>query len=145
MDDQSILTTKEFPISSLPYAAVVLVESAMVTRELFNAHLEDRMTTMDFVVGTTSTRRDTWDSRDVAFGWFSKRFPWNSWDSRVVRILADHGLRDTSLHVTLKCDRKQEAVSYQDVESHFEATTLLARICQLLPVHLVWGTRNDLM
>ncbi|KAF8079386.1 Alpha/Beta hydrolase protein [Lyophyllum atratum] len=140
-----MLTTKDFPLSRLPYAAIVLIEPAMITRKLFNAHLEDRMETMNFAVSATSVRRDTWDSRDMALRWFSKRFPWNSWDPRVVRILAEYGLRDVPPVVALKCDRKQEAVSYPDKEGHFESMTLLGRICHELPIHVVWGTRNDLI
>jgi hypothetical protein len=83
-----MLTTKAFPLSGLPYAAIVLIEPAMITRELFSAHLEDRMATMNLAVKVTSIRRDTWDSREVAFKWFIKRFPWSSWDPRVVHILA---------------------------------------------------------
>ncbi|RDB21685.1 hypothetical protein Hypma_011238 [Hypsizygus marmoreus] len=140
-----MLTTKEFALSQIPYAAIVLIEPAMVTRELFNAHIEDRMASMNFAVSATSVRRDTWVSREVAFTWFSKRFPWNVWDPRVVRILTEHGLHESSSGVTLKCDKRQEAVSYPDVEGHFESTTILGRICYALPIHLVWGTRSDLI
>ncbi|KAG5642245.1 hypothetical protein DXG03_003348 [Asterophora parasitica] len=140
-----MLSTTDFPLSEIPYAAIVLVEPAMITRELFNAHLEDRMATMNFAVSSTSVRRDTWESREAAFKWFSRRYPWNTWDSRVVRILAEQGLRDVASKVTLKCDRKQEAVSYPDAEGHFESTIILGRICCAVPVHVVWGTNNDLI
>jgi len=47
--------------------------------------------------------------------------------------------------VTLKCDRKQEAVSFPDVEPHFEGAVQLSRICHAVPIHIIWGTRNDLV
>jgi hypothetical protein len=45
--------------------------------------------------------------------------------------------------VSLKCDRKQESISYPDVEPHFEGALQLGRICHTLPIHLIWGARND--
>lgn len=47
--------------------------------------------------------------------------------------------------VSLKCDRKQESISYPDVEPHFEGALQLGRICHMLPIHLIWGSRNDLV
>ena len=47
--------------------------------------------------------------------------------------------------VSLKCDRKQESISYPDVEPHFEGALQLGRICRTLPIHLIWGARNDFM
>ncbi|KAG6919894.1 hypothetical protein DXG01_015602 [Tephrocybe rancida] len=140
-----MLSTKDSAPSKVPFAALVLVEPAMVSRELFYAHYEDRMATMDFTVRVTSARRDKWESHDAAFEYFKKRFPWSSWDTRVVRLLADYGLQGSSPCVSLKCDRLQEAVSYTEKESHFDATTLLGHICHAVPVHVVWGTENDLM
>jgi hypothetical protein len=158
-----MLTTKEFPASQLPYAAIVLVEPTIVTRELFNAHVDDRMESMKFAVSATSVRRDKWDTREVAFSWLSKRFPWNRWDPRVVRLLTvsqlcclhlicivnitsqEYGLQETASGVILKCDRNQEAASYPDVEGHFESATLLSRVCHILPVHIIWGDGNDLV
>lgn len=58
----------------------------------------------------------------------------------------EHGLQDSPLgDVTLKCDKKQEAASYPDVDGHFEATTELARICHVVPVHIIWGGSSDLV
>ncbi|KAJ3505219.1 hypothetical protein NLJ89_g7532 [Agrocybe chaxingu] len=141
-----MLTTKEIPPYKLAYAAMVLIEPTMITRELFNAHLEDRMASMDFAVAATAARRNIWKSREAAFEYFRKRFPWGMWDERVVRVLVEHGLESLpNGDVTLKCDRKQEAVSYPDTEPHFESTMQLGRICHAIPVHIIWGTRNDLV
>ncbi|KAK7448810.1 hypothetical protein VKT23_013540 [Stygiomarasmius scandens] len=142
-----MLTTKTFPVSKLPYVALILIEPTMVTRELFFEHFDDRMITMEFTVGATSIRRDTWPGREEAFQWLSRKFPWRMWDPRVVRLLVDYGLQNTpnGSQVTLKCDKKQEAISYPDVDGHFEATIELGRICHALPVHLIWGTSNDLV
>lgn len=80
-----MLTTKEFS-DNVPYVSMILVEPTMVTKELYMDTLEFRNTTMDFTVGATSVRRDTWPSKEAAFAWLSKRQPWNSWDPRVVRL-----------------------------------------------------------
>jgi len=81
-----LLTTTEISRQFLVYPAIILIEPTMVTRELFNAHLEDRMASMDFAVAATATRRDTWTSKEHAFNYFSKRIPWGMWDSRIVRL-----------------------------------------------------------
>ena len=47
--------------------------------------------------------------------------------------------------MTLKCERKMEAVSYPDTEPHFEAAIQLGNVCHTIPIHLIWGTRNDLV
>jgi hypothetical protein len=80
-----MLTTKEIPPST--FAAMVLIEATMVTREVFNSELEDRMSAMDFAVAATSSRRDVWPSRDEAFRCFKKRIPWMVWDERVILLL----------------------------------------------------------
>ncbi|KAF5337656.1 hypothetical protein D9758_012998 [Tetrapyrgos nigripes] len=146
-----MLSTKSFPIpitqhfyqSQIPYVSLVLIEATMVTRDLFFKHFDDRMATMEFTVEATAIRRDTWPGREEAFKWLSKRFPWNGWDERVVRILADYGLQEAPSSsssdsgqnqvVTLKCDKKQEAISYPDVDPHFEAVAELERVCRVLP------------
>lgn len=36
-------------------------------------------------------------------------------------------------------------MSYPDVDGHFEATTEVAKVCHAVPVHVIWGTHNDLV
>ncbi|KAJ3739650.1 Alpha/beta hydrolase fold-1 [Lentinula detonsa] len=142
-----MLTMRSFPLSRLPYVSLILVEPTMITREMFEAHFDDRIRSMEMLVGATEVRRDVWPDREEAFRWLSRRFPFRTWDPRVVRLLVEYGLYQKSPEskaVTLKCDRKQEAISYPDVDGHFEATTELARVCHTLPVHVIWGTSNDM-
>lgn len=80
-----MLMTKEIPPST--FTAMILIEATMVTREVFNSELEDRMSAMDFAVAATSSRRDVWPSRDEAFRYFKKRIPWMVWDERVIYLL----------------------------------------------------------
>ncbi|KAF8998383.1 Alpha/beta hydrolase fold-1 [Cyathus striatus] len=140
------LTTKGFPISGLPLTGLVLVEPTMVTRELWNAHLDDRMASMDLSVAATSMRRDKWRTREDAHNYFSRRNPWKAWDPRVVRLYTQYGLiEQPDGQVGLKCDRKQEAVSYPDTEPHFKATVQLGRVCHTLPVHIIWAERSNIV
>ncbi|KAF9474695.1 alpha/beta-hydrolase [Pholiota conissans] len=141
------LTTNFVPTFAHQYAALILVEPTMVTREVFASELEDRMSAMEFAVTATSARRDRWTSRAEALTYFVKRVPWGMWDERIVKILVEHGLEDDPAGngVRLKCDRAQESVSYPDVDPHFEGAVHLARICHTVPIHLIWGTRNDLV
>ncbi|KIM35057.1 hypothetical protein M413DRAFT_449910 [Hebeloma cylindrosporum] len=139
-----LLTTKGMPSNDLPFVAMILIESTIVTREVFNEKREDRIPAVDFAVTATSTRRDTWPSREQALAYFKKRLPWGSWDPRVLQILVDHGLETLpSGEVSLKWDRKQEAISYSDVEPHFEGALHLGQICHTVPIHLMWGARKD--
>jgi len=141
-----MLTTKEMPPGAFSYTAMVLIEPTLVTRELYDSQLEDRMASMDFAVASTSARRDLWNSKADALAYFSKRIPWGMWDPRIVRLYTEYGLEELpSGKVTLKCDRKQEAVSFPDVEPHFEGAVHLGRICHAVPIHIIWGTRNDLV
>lgn len=137
-----MLTTQVTP----PYAGLVLIEPTMITEDVFRAHFADRMAMMEGAVCATSIRRDRWASRNDARCWLSGRFPWRVWDNKVLDIYVKQGLRDhPGGGVALKCDRKQEAMSYPDVDGHFEATTELAKVCHAVPVHVIWGTHNDLV
>ncbi|KAK0450346.1 Alpha/beta hydrolase fold-1 [Desarmillaria tabescens] len=137
-----MLTTQSSP----PYAGLVLIEPTMITEDVFRAHFADRMATMEGAVCATSIRRHRWAGRDDARSWLSGRFPWRVWDERVLDIFVKHGLQEHHQGgVALKCDRKQEAMSYPDVDGHFEATTELAKVCHAVPVHVIWGTYNDLV
>lgn len=81
-----VLTTKYLPKG--PYPAIILVEPSVVAKELFEATIDDRMEQMEFVVRMTMARRDHWASKDEAFAWLSKRYPWSTWDTRVVKLFA---------------------------------------------------------
>ncbi|KAL0067007.1 hypothetical protein AAF712_005996 [Marasmius tenuissimus] len=140
------LSTLGVPLSHYPYVALVLIEATMITREHFHASIEDRMLQMEFTVNATRSRRDTWDSKETAHEWMMKRFPWNGWDPRMARLMADYGLRTTSTgQVTLKCPKEQESALYSDVDGHFEAMDELARICGRVPVHAIWGENADVV
>ncbi|KAF8700530.1 hypothetical protein AX14_000700 [Amanita brunnescens Koide BX004] len=140
-----LISTKEFPIADIPYVGIVLIEPTMVSRDIFYSRYEERKAALDFAVNTTSMRRDTWRSKSEAFTYFMERVPWKKWDPRIVRLLVDYGLEETGDGAKLKCERRQEAVSYGDTEPHFEGANLITRLCHSLPIHLIFGARDDLV
>ncbi|KAJ7031707.1 Alpha/beta hydrolase fold-1 [Mycena alexandri] len=141
-----VLTARNKPLRDIPYAALVLIEPTVIPRELFYLSVEDRVQTMEFVVTATTSRRERWRSREDAHSWLGRRIPWDSWDVRVLRTLIEHGLVDTSDGgVVIKCDRRQEALCYPDVEPHFTAAQELGRISGTIPVHFIWGDESPLV
>ena len=52
-------------------------------------------------------------------------------------------MQNGSGKLALKCDRRHEAFAYRDIESHFEATEQYTRICRVVPVHIVFGSKHD--
>ncbi|CAK5282531.1 unnamed protein product [Mycena citricolor] len=154
-----VLTNVNRPLRSLPFVSLILIEPSIIPRELFYQEIEERVSTMEFIVTATESRRERWRSAEAAYTWMRKRVPWESWDERVLRKLTvcrdplsrfvppltadlkEHGLEGPSDGgVTTKLDRKLEALGYTDVESHFLAPVELGRICDSVPVHFVWGS-----
>ncbi|KAJ7031718.1 Alpha/beta hydrolase fold-1 [Mycena alexandri] len=141
-----VLTARNKPLRDIPYAALVLIEPTVIPRELFYLSVEDRVPTMEFVVTATTSRRERWRSREDAHSWLGRRIPWDSWDPRVLRTLSEHGLMEMSDGgVAIKCDRRQEALCYPDVEPHFTAAQELGRISGTIPVHFIWGDESPLV
>lgn len=59
-------------------------------------------------------------------------------------VVQEHGLYELEDgRVALKCDKKREAEGFPDVDPHFEGILRLSELCHTLPVHAIWGTRND--
>ncbi|KAJ7081138.1 Alpha/beta hydrolase fold-1 [Mycena belliarum] len=136
-----VLPTQEFSLTALPYAALVLIEPTIITREHFYRNIDDRVATMEFVVAATAARRTRWRSREEAQAWLARRIPWDSWDARVVRLLSTQGLADEpGGGVVLKCAPNQEALAYADTAPHFAAAEQLGLIARAVPVHLVWAS-----
>ncbi|KAJ7605167.1 Alpha/Beta hydrolase protein [Roridomyces roridus] len=138
-----MMSLRGTPLSSLPYSAMVLIEPFLATREMYLRHAAEDTPA---AVAATMLRRTHWPSRSEAHTWLAQRAPWRRWDSRVLRIYVKHGLRETDDGaVELKCDRRQEAMAYPDVEPHFDAVREIKRVCRTVPIHIVWATRSDLV
>jgi pimeloyl-ACP methyl ester carboxylesterase len=140
------LTTLHLPTHPPPYAALILVEPTIVTREVYHGDIENRQAQMDFAVGSTRKRRDKWPSKSDARSWMGSRWPWKNWDSRALDLFVEHGLHpDSEGGVTLKTPREHEALTFQDTEAHFHAVIQLAQICHIIPVHLIWSEHLEII
>ena len=58
----------------------------MVTTELYTENIEAHEFATAMACKSSSSRRDTWDDKESAFEWLSKKRPWKSWDSRALRL-----------------------------------------------------------
>ncbi|KAJ7697826.1 Alpha/Beta hydrolase protein [Mycena rosella] len=138
-----VTSLKGLSISAIPYACIVLIEPTLAAPDMFHHYMAKGVPTS---VATTLMRRDRWRSREEAHEWLKRRAPWKHWDPRVLRIFTEYGLADTpDGRVALKCDRRQEAMAFPDVEPHFDAVEELSRVSRDVPVHLVWATGSRLM
>ncbi|KAJ7624820.1 Alpha/beta hydrolase fold-1 [Roridomyces roridus] len=138
-----VLTMKDLPVCQLVYPALILVEPTIIFKEDFYREIEERASTMDFVVTATLNRRERWKSREEAYSWMAKRVPWDVWDPRVLHMPTEHNLESTpDGGVITKADRRQEALCYVDTLPHFAAAEELRRISSHVPVHFIWGKES---
>ncbi|KAJ7175020.1 Alpha/beta hydrolase fold-1 [Mycena crocata] len=140
-----LLSVKETPVPEIPFVAFVLIEPTMATRPLFAQYVARNLPP---VVAVTNARRERWPNRAEAKAFLTRRPPFRTWDARALQIYVDSGLEDApdgSGEVSLKCDRRQEAIAFPDAEPHFAAVEELARVSGTVPVHLVWATKSDLV
>ncbi|KAJ6543386.1 hypothetical protein DFH09DRAFT_1282475 [Mycena vulgaris] len=130
------------PLQDAPYACFVLIEPTLTTPEVFRPYIAPGMPQ---VVAAILTRRERWPSRADAHEWMKRRAPWRAWDARVLRLLTEHGLEDMpDGAVALKCDRRHEAHVYPEAAPHFAAVDDIERMCDAVPIHIVWATRSPL-
>ncbi|KAJ7658282.1 Alpha/beta hydrolase fold-1 [Mycena polygramma] len=136
-----VMSLKTIPSHDIPYVAFVFIEPTLATPDVF--YRTAAANTPSYVASAMS-RRDCWPSREEAAAWLKRRAPWKRWDARVQRLFIQHGLsKNPDGSVTLKCDRRQEALSFADVHPHFDAAAELQHLARLLPIHLVWGSRSE--
>ncbi|KAJ3508790.1 hypothetical protein NLJ89_g5563 [Agrocybe chaxingu] len=143
------LATEFFnPPSRLPFSRIILIDPAM-TSKAFDDKESD---IYQFVKSTTPTRKDTWKSVDVAAAWLKARLPWAAWDERVFDVYVAHGLRalptayypEKPSGVTLTTHRLAENIAFEGKQYASNALNRLNQICVHLPVHLIFGGKNDL-
>ncbi|KAI9059810.1 alpha/beta-hydrolase [Trametes sanguinea] len=142
-------------VPGIAYAALVLIEPALITREVFDANLEERQGALSTMAGAISKRRDAWASREDAHQYFQKRFPWSVWNPRVLELYVRYGLREVVVpaadgaagetKVTLCCTKDQERATYLHVEPHFVVIDTIRNLPEPLPLHFVFGGRVDLI
>ncbi|EGO03375.1 hypothetical protein SERLA73DRAFT_174842 [Serpula lacrymans var. lacrymans S7.3] len=144
------LATVGYPLHQLPYIAIILIEAGMMTREMYETALQNP-TMFKKIKAATMKRKDIWPSRDAARQWFSLRLPWKRWDTQVLQLLVDEGLRelptlsypDQSNGFTLKLTREQDTASYDYQQHGSDCLDRLSELCPIIPVHCILGTEVD--
>ncbi|KAJ7706730.1 hypothetical protein B0H17DRAFT_1192306 [Mycena rosella] len=87
----------------------------------------------------------------AAHKYFTVRFPWNTWDPRVVRLFTEHGLRDSkdkdgNFCVIRKCPTIHEASAFQvHLEITWDAEEQVAKLSDVVPIHVVFGENIDMV
>jgi hypothetical protein len=71
-----------------PYEGIILVEPSMMDEETWYSNYEEIQPAFDMVTNAVKHRRDVWASKEKAHQYFIGRFPWNSWDPRIVALFA---------------------------------------------------------
>ncbi|KAF5367907.1 hypothetical protein D9757_007768 [Collybiopsis confluens] len=144
----SILSTTFSPSSKLPIHALILVEPAMISPSLsdFAEQFAEKMAKLSL------SQRDTWRSIEEARYWMLRRPPTMSWDPRVLERHLCFGLHEVTVDnqtgpsVTvqaLACTKEAQATAYHERHIQFEALEQLDKIATTLPVHMLFGERND--
>ncbi|KAK0492756.1 Alpha/beta hydrolase fold-1 [Armillaria luteobubalina] len=146
----AMFSTKCYRSDTHPYECIILVEPPMIDRHVFQAHLEDRKRQTSMLTKAVAAQRNSWDNRKAAFEYFSKRVPWKTWDSRVKAIHVNQGLRplnpdDPLGTITTRCSKYHESASYSDFESTFEATEQIEKVCDAVPIHIIYGKKDGLV
>ncbi|OJA14466.1 hypothetical protein AZE42_05294 [Rhizopogon vesiculosus] len=148
-----MLSTREFPLREKPFIALFLIEPSMLTPELWESHLVEEEAEIKRRMSAALHRRHVFDTREEAVNYFRERKRWNELDPDVFNVFVEHGLHsvvtqngsEKEIKLVLKCDRCHEAFAYQDIESHLEAIDQYTRICNTVPVHIVFGSKHDYM
>ncbi|KAI9064976.1 alpha/beta-hydrolase [Trametes sanguinea] len=133
-------------LPAIKYDGIVLVEPSLITREAFDANLEEREGALRDMSEAISKRRDTWPSREDAHKYLQKRLPWVMWDPRVLQLyVLEYGSYSVRIPLTLCCNKVQERASYLHVEPHFVVLNVIRDLPPSIPLHFVLGGRVDLV
>ncbi|KAJ6584447.1 alpha/beta-hydrolase [Mycena capillaripes] len=144
-----ILSTRHF--EKCPFAGIILVEPSMMDQDTWNANHKEIQGVFDMVTMAIKHRRDAWTTKEAAQKYFMARFPWNSWDPRIVQLFAEHGLKDSKDKdgndcVVRKCPMIHEASAFQvNLEVTWEASEQMSKLSGIVPIHVVFGENVDLM
>ncbi|EIW57941.1 alpha/beta-hydrolase [Trametes versicolor FP-101664 SS1] len=149
-----ILSTMADEVPSVRYEAIILIEPALITREVYNANLEEREGALKAMNKAISKRRDTWNTKEEARAYFEERFPWMMWDLRVRDLFVRYGLRQVSIpdasgkpvaKVTLACSSDHERCAYSQDEVYYTVVDRIQSLDPAVPIHYILGERADLI
>ncbi|KAJ7349637.1 hypothetical protein DFH08DRAFT_935664 [Mycena albidolilacea] len=117
------------------------------SQDFYRDYGEERNSALSTAIMIVNARRTTWPNRDEAFSYMKLNFIWKGWDARVLRTYVDYGMHDLpgSDGVVISTKKEQEISAYTNVPPHLEAVDLYRRIVPWVPVHFIFGARNDLV
>ncbi|KAJ7450533.1 Alpha/beta hydrolase fold-1 [Mycena latifolia] len=142
-----LLATQNFMPRTLPFVAMIIVEPVMCSKDFYREFGEERDSALSTAIMVVNARRTTWPSRDEAFAYMRKNFIWKGWDPRALRTYVDHGMKNlpATEGVAISTSNEQEISAYVNVPPHLDAVDSYRRIAPFVPVHFIFGARNDLV
>jgi len=104
-----------------------------------------------FLSNGAEKRRDIWPNRAEALRALQSGSSFKAWDPRLLQIFVEHGMRelptatypDQIQGVILKCPKRHEAASYRDSLGLARAAKYFRILCELIPVHIIYGEIHD--
>ncbi|KAI0750000.1 alpha/beta-hydrolase [Daedaleopsis nitida] len=148
-----VLSTISDDLPGVEYKDLVLIEPALITRELFTVNREDREGALRRTNYAISKRQDQWASREEARQYFNMHTIWQMWDRRVLELYVLHGLREvtvdkdgeTTSKTILCCNKEYERRAYVQDEVYFHVIDRIKSLDPSVSLHYIFGKRFDLM
>ncbi|KAJ3833484.1 alpha/beta-hydrolase [Lentinula raphanica] len=144
----AIFLMNERLLPTFKFATMIAIEPGI--SQLGNA--ETAMVTQ-MLTAWTWLRHDVWPSRKVAKKELQALPLYAAWDSRVLDLYINHGLRQHSAAkynppfqfkgVTTALTKEQEAATYRSEELVSDALEAYTAASRKMPIHLIWGKDND--
>ncbi|KAF9925911.1 hypothetical protein FBU30_004375 [Linnemannia zychae] len=126
------------------FSAIVAVDPTMFPKEVnMSASFDDHP-----MAQLTIKRRDTWKSREECKANLLKKKFFSAWHPEALDLYIEHGMLDVvnddgSAHITLKCPKFQEAVTFAMVGNGiYDAYERLNEV--QVPIHIVSGEDSDI-
>ncbi|KAG6824217.1 hypothetical protein H0H92_007631 [Tricholoma furcatifolium] len=144
----TVLATSYFnPPYKIPFSGLILIDTPFFTPDML-----DQTTEMyKFIAASTPRRKDIWPSREAAIKEMKEQLPYSEWDPRMFDIYTKYGLQSLPTPyypdkegTTLTTHRSSESVIYQSQAIAYYGLYRLNQISAFIPVHLIYGERNDM-
>ncbi|KZP10084.1 alpha/beta-hydrolase [Athelia psychrophila] len=138
-----LYTTKFFPFR-IPYISMIIVEPMLADSGCSD---ESGMIMSEHrLIGA----QGWWPSNEAVHNFSSSNTLSSTWDTRALSLYSKYGtyteqLVPTSARIVPKCNIKSENGCYLDIESTLDAMGQIAKVCQNVPIHAIFGERSDVI
>ncbi|KAF8199250.1 Alpha/beta hydrolase fold-1 [Mycena galopus ATCC 62051] len=142
-----LLATQNLLTQSLPFVGMIIVEPVMCSKDYYREFGEGLDSALSTAIMIVKARRKTWLNRDEAFAYMRRNFIWKGWDERILRSYVSYGMKDLPGKdgAIISTTNEQEISAYTNVPPHLQAVDEYRRIAPWVPVHFIFGARNDLV